>query len=362
MRPCPSSGSRTTTARPHNGSRRCSTAVARGGAGRALPALPRQLRRPRGVRGGPPPGALYLDTNSSRTPWTGTAARRRSSRSPCARSESPTTRRSSSTAAIPRGDADEKWPGVEPGRSPPRRAALILATPASTTSPARRRLRRMGSGGQPARDRRSRADAGLVVRRRDPVAPEIIGGHREAKQILSDPTVRPRQRPDMDEHIGKVSGYNYIGPPVGSPATSGATAARTRTTCSTTATWTTRCARIRRSPPTGRSRHHTRQVGRLLLGTGWRASETWFYAYLMGWQRIAVYDGGWWSGADPITTRSRSASPEDGSPRRLVSAPGQRGVRGQLKCPGGPADISKLPRGVCSTRGRPTGEDFVSPA
>ena len=36
-------------------------------------------------------------------------------------------------------------------------------------------------------------------------------------------------------------------------------------------------------------------------GTGWRASETWFYAYLQGWDRIAVYDGGWfeWS-QDPI--------------------------------------------------------------
>ena len=45
-------------------------------------------------------------------------------------------------------------------------------------------------------------------------------------------------------------------------------------------------------------------------GTGWRASETWFYAYLQGWQRIAVYDGGWfeWS-QDPVATRSRSASP-----------------------------------------------------
>jgi molybdopterin synthase sulfurtransferase len=32
-------------------------------------------------------------------------------------------------------------------------------------------------------------------------------------------------------------------------------------------------------------------------GSGWRASETFFYAYLMGWQHIAVYDGGWleWS-------------------------------------------------------------------
>ena len=37
-------------------------------------------------------------------------------------------------------------------------------------------------------------------------------------------------------------------------------------------------------------------------GTGWRASETWCYAYLRGWPRIAVYDGGWfeWS-QDPIS-------------------------------------------------------------
>ena len=37
-------------------------------------------------------------------------------------------------------------------------------------------------------------------------------------------------------------------------------------------------------------------------GTGWRASETWFYADLQGWDRIAVYDGGWleWS-SDPAS-------------------------------------------------------------
>ena len=40
-------------------------------------------------------------------------------------------------------------------------------------------------------------------------------------------------------------------------------------------------------------------------GTGWRASEAFFYAYLMGRQNIAVYDGGWleWSRdeANPIS-------------------------------------------------------------
>ena len=32
-------------------------------------------------------------------------------------------------------------------------------------------------------------------------------------------------------------------------------------------------------------------------GTGWRASLAFFYAWLMNWERISVYDGGWceWS-------------------------------------------------------------------
>jgi thiosulfate/3-mercaptopyruvate sulfurtransferase len=36
-------------------------------------------------------------------------------------------------------------------------------------------------------------------------------------------------------------------------------------------------------------------------GTGWRASLAFFYAWLMGWEQIAVYDGGWceWSHAAP---------------------------------------------------------------
>ena len=47
-------------------------------------------------------------------------------------------------------------------------------------------------------------------------------------------------------------------------------------------------------------------------GTGWRASETWFYAYLMGWERIAVYDGGWfeWS-QDPVNNPIEVGEPAD---------------------------------------------------
>jgi thiosulfate/3-mercaptopyruvate sulfurtransferase len=41
-------------------------------------------------------------------------------------------------------------------------------------------------------------------------------------------------------------------------------------------------------------------------GTGWRASEAFFYAYVLGWERISVYDGGWieWS-ADPANPVER---------------------------------------------------------
>lgn len=28
-------------------------------------------------------------------------------------------------------------------------------------------------------------------------------------------------------------------------------------------------------------------------GTGWRAALTWFYAYLMGFSNIRLFDGGW---------------------------------------------------------------------
>ena len=33
--------------------------------------------------------------------------------------------------------------------------------------------------------------------------------------------------------------------------------------------------------------------GAFYCGTGWRASEAFFYAYLMGWKKVALSDGGW---------------------------------------------------------------------
>ena len=67
---------------------------ARGRAPGALPPLPRELRRPRGVRGEPPPRrALPRHQLAGEPGRLEPAHRRRSSRPRCARSASPTTRR-----------------------------------------------------------------------------------------------------------------------------------------------------------------------------------------------------------------------------------------------------------------------------
>jgi thiosulfate/3-mercaptopyruvate sulfurtransferase len=55
-------------------------------------------------------------------------------------------------------------------------------------------------------------------------------------------------------------------------------------------------------------------------GTGWRASEAWYCALLMGWQHIAVYDGGWLEWAQDPTNpievggESKSSQDADGQP------------------------------------------------
>ncbi|KLV08922.1 thiosulfate sulfurtransferase [Photobacterium aquae] len=49
---------------------------------------------------------------------------------------------------------------------------------------------------------------------------------------------------------------------------------------------------------------HKNQNVSFYCGTGWRASEVFFYAHVMGWKHISVFDGGWfeWSGdpANPV--------------------------------------------------------------
>ncbi len=48
-------------------------------------------------------------------------------------------------------------------------------------------------------------------------------------------------------------------------------------------------------------------------GTGWRGSEAFMNAYLMGWPRVSVYDGGWYEWSNHPDTPIATGTPDDQS-------------------------------------------------
>ena len=156
------------------------------------------------------------------------------------------------------------------------------------------------------------ADHGLAI----PERPELLLDIDDAKAIIADPdgaalvSVRTWR-----EHIGAVSGYNYIGP-------AGRIKGDVWGNCGSDAY---HMQHYRNVDNTMRAYPeivaHWAENGitpdkhvAFYCGTGWRAAETWFYADLLGWPRIAVYDGGWyeWS-QDPLNNPIEIGLP-DGSP------------------------------------------------
>jgi 3-mercaptopyruvate sulfurtransferase SseA len=251
------------------------------------------------------PGAFYLDTNRLENPddWN-----RRSPPELQAELRSLGISRDTTVILYGRdteGHADEKWPGRRAGQIAATRAALILHYCGVDDV-------RLLDGGYDCWVR-----AGLPLETtlraptptpsfgaRIPARPELIVDIKEAKQILADPenaalvSVRTWR-----EHIGEASGYNYIGP-------AGRIAGDVWGNCGSDAY---HMQHYRNVDNTMRAypeiAGNWQEAGitpdkwvAFYCGTGWRASETWFYAYVMGWPRIAVYDGGWfeWS-QDPLS-------------------------------------------------------------
>ncbi len=198
------------------------------------------------------------------------------------------------------GGANEKWPGRRAGQIAAARAALIL-TYAGVEDV------RLLDGGY---DRWVREGYALETTPRlstsvpsfgapIPSRPEVIVDLDEAKHILGDVTggalVSVRT---WREHIGEASGYNYID-------VAGRIAGDVWGNCGTDAY---HMQHYRNADNTMRAYPEIaanwadagitpdKRVA-FYCGTGWRASETWFCALLMGWPRVVVYDGGWleWS-------------------------------------------------------------------
>jgi 3-mercaptopyruvate sulfurtransferase SseA len=212
------------------------------------------------------------------------------------------------------GEANEKWPGRRAGQIAATRALMILRYAGVDDV-------RLLDGGY---DWWVRAGNPLETTPRIPtpvtsfgatipVRPEVIVDIEEAKEIIADPdgaalvSIRTWR-----EHIGNVSGYNYIGP-------AGRIKGDVWGNCGTDAYHMQHYRNVdntMRAYPEIASNWAEAGITAdkwvaFYCGTGWRASETWFYAYLQGWERVAVYDGGWfeWS-QDPINNPIEIGEPE----------------------------------------------------
>jgi molybdopterin synthase sulfurtransferase len=212
------------------------------------------------------------------------------------------------------GQANEKWPGRRAGQIAATRALMILRYAGVDD------VRLLDGGydwwvrtGNPLQTEPVAptpvAEFGVQI----PLRPEVIVDIDEAKQIIADPegaalvSIRTWR-----EHIGNVSGYNYIGPAGrikgdvwGNCGTDAYHMQHYRNVDNTMRAYPEITANWAEAGITA-----DKWVA-FYCGTGWRASETWFYAYLQDWPRIAVYDGGWfeWS-QDPINNPIEIGEPD----------------------------------------------------
>lgn len=147
-----------------------------------------------------------------------------------------------------------------------------------------------------------------------PAAPELAVDLPEARRILASPDANLVSVRSWPEYIGEVSGYNYI-------EKAGRIPGSVFGNCGSDAYHMENY----RNPD-----HTTREFGEIVAawmeagitpdrhnafycGTGWRGSEAFFNAWLLGWPRVSVYDGGWfeWSSdeANPVETGDPAALP-----------------------------------------------------
>jgi thiosulfate/3-mercaptopyruvate sulfurtransferase len=155
-----------------------------------------------------------------------------------------------------------------------------------------------------------------------PAHPEYIIDMEAARAILAAGDMELVSIRSWVEYIGETSGYSYIEP-------KGRIAG---------AVWghaeiePHRMDGLRNIDHTMRSYHEIDANWRdwgitpdksisFYCGTGWRASEAFFYAYLMGWERISVYDGGWYEWSAYLSNPVESGEPTQPRQRAFSNPP-----------------------------------------
>ena len=140
-----------------------------------------------------------------------------------------------------------------------------------------------------------------------PARPDYIVDIEGAKELIADPRGDLVSMRSWEEFIGEVSGYHYVGPKgripgavfgnCGSDAYHMENYRNHDNTMRCYNEITARWSEMGLTPD--------KRIA-FYCGTGWRASEAFFYAHLMGWDKIAIYDGGWfeWSfdAGNPVQT------------------------------------------------------------
>ncbi len=254
------------------------------------------------------PGALELDTNTLESPVTWN---RRSPSEVRARLEALGITHDATVTLYGRfsaPDFQDPFPGSSAGHIAAFRCAFIMLWAGV------RDVRILNGGLQSWTDEgfdtttaetvpRPVADFGAEV----PGTPEVAVDLPEAKEILESADANLVSVRSWREYIGEVSGYHYIekkgripGSVFGDCGTDAYHMENYRNLDHTTREFHEVEAAWRRAGITP-DKHNA-----FYCGTGWRGSEAFFNAWLMGWPRVSVYDGGWfeWSGdaRNPIET------------------------------------------------------------
>lgn len=138
------------------------------------------------------------------------------------------------------------------------------------------------------------SDFGLTI----PAKPEIIVDVPEAKAMIQSKDADIVCVRSWPEYLGEVSGYNYI-------EKTGRIPGAIFGNCGTDAY---HMENYRNVDHTVREAQEVKDIWEevgitpdkhlaFYCGTGWRGSEAFFNAWLMGWPRVSVFDGGWfeWS-------------------------------------------------------------------
>lgn len=151
------------------------------------------------------------------------------------------------------------------------------------------------------------ADFGATI----PAHPEYAVDTPQAKRIIASPDANLVSVRSWREFIGEVSGYHYI-------EKKGRIPGAVFGNCGSDAY---HMENYRNPDHTTREYHEIesnwREAGitadkhnAFYCGTGWRGSEAFFNAWLMGWPQASVYDGGWFEWSSDPANRIETGEPD----------------------------------------------------